>query len=250
VKPLFAAIQFLTIAPVPASWAGGTERLVRSIPYFPIVGLLIGGFLVAFDWALRIALPGPLISATLVVLAMEAVSGALHLDGLADSADGLLSARTRDRALEIMRDSRAGPMGVAAVTGILLAKVAALAELPCDARWRILVLMPLAGRAALVLKLALLPYARPEGGLATLFKTSTRPWHAVWALSVLTAGGALVLGWAGIAGAAAAFAATALFARYCLRRIGGLTGDTLGAACELAELAAALGVLAYIAAGA
>lgn len=242
-SPFFAALGFLTILPLPPALLGGERELGRSLPHFPLVGLLLGVMAMALDAALVRVFPMPLASA-LLVIALLAVSGGLHLDGLADTADGFFSARSRERMLEIMRDSRSGPMGVIAIAGMLLLKTAALASLPGPLHVKAALLMPLAGRCALVVNMNLLPYARPQG-LASVFHKARAPQHGVWAALVMLAVGGLALSWAGLAAGAAALAAAAGFAAYTRRKIGGLTGDTLGAACEIVEVVPALLLAAW-----
>jgi len=180
---------------------------------------------------------------------MVGVSGALHLDGLADTADGFLSSRPRERILEIMRDSRVGPMGVLAIAGILLLKVAAFASLAPPVRFGTLLLLPLAGRVAPVLLMSMLDYVR-EQGLGTAFQRKRSLFAPVLALASLAAAGFLAVGTAGLVAAAGAAGATAVFALWCRAKIGGYTGDTLGAACELAEIVPALVVLMLVQRGA
>ncbi|MBI4831219.1 MAG: adenosylcobinamide-GDP ribazoletransferase [Candidatus Lindowbacteria bacterium] len=115
VKSFIAALRFLTIAPIPARWANEAEYLSRSVPLFPIVGLLIGAAIVTADFGMNLLFPS-LLANGITVVALVAVSGGLHIDGLADTADGFFSSRPRERILEIMRDSRTGPMGVVAVS--------------------------------------------------------------------------------------------------------------------------------------
>lgn len=234
-KRFFAAIRFLTILPLPASWAGDEVALKRSVPFFPVVGLLIGGVAAGTAYALTHVLP-PLPAAVLITTVLAGVSGGLHLDGLADSADGLLSARPRQRVLEIMKDSHIGAMGVIALVLVLCLKISALGSLPGDALWRAALLMPVAGRCALVLAMAMVPYARPDGGLGRLFFERRPRVSAVWAIVVLAATGWLVAGYAGVAAAGASLVLVGLFTTYTYLRIGGATGDTLGATCEIVEL--------------
>lgn len=243
-KPFFAALRFLTVLPVPAGWAGGERELGRSLAFFPVVGILIGGLMALLDCFLVTLLQAPFFSSAVIVVAMAGTAGWLHVDGLADTADGFLSGRGRERILEIMEDSRTGAMGVAAVVSLVILKVAALTALPAGVRWQTIVLMVLAGRCALVIKMAALPYARPQGGLVSLFHQDCTWVHSVWASLFLVATGWGVLKWAGVVAALASFGATWLFAAFCRRKIGGLTGDTLGAACELVELAPAVAVMA------
>jgi adenosylcobinamide-GDP ribazoletransferase len=167
------------------------------------------------------------------------------MDGLSDSADGLLSARPRARALEIMRDSHVGAMGVMAIVCVLMLKFAAMASVPAAELWRTALLMPVAGRAALAVTIALLPYARPEGGLAAPFYRRRSILAALWAEVFLLALAWLVLDLAGLIAVSAALAAVVIFAIYTYRRLGGATGDTLGAACEIAELVPAVAMAAW-----
>jgi len=290
IKPFFSALRFLTPAPVPASWAGGERELARSLCYFPVVGVLAGGVIAAVCFGLDQVLP-PLASSALVVGALIAISRGLHMDGLADTADGLLSSRPREQALAIMRDSRTGPMGVVAVVCVLLVKTALFAAVaPAGVRWRIALLMPLAGRYALVLTMTVFRYARPEGGLATVFTAGGarnadgarasdgargvdgarasggtrvsdgacntdgarnadgaysghpgRRWLlAAWSLLVLLVAAWLLAGLEGLVAGGASVATGLLVGLYCRHRIGGYTGDTLGATSELVECVPAL----------
>jgi adenosylcobinamide-GDP ribazoletransferase len=233
-KPFLAAFRFLTILPL-GRRADGAEALAGSVPFFPVVGLFIGAAALAADGLARMLVPS-LPAAVCTILLLIAVSGGLHMDGLADTADGFGSARPRERVLEIMRDSRIGSMGVIAVVAVILLKVAFLDAVPFSLRGPAVLLMPVAGRSALVWSMSLLPYARPEGGLATAFLKKGTPVLAAWALLFLLACGAAMAGWAGLAAAAAVPMVMAGWHAVCRRRIGGFTGDTLGASCELAEI--------------
>ena len=243
-KRFLAAVRFLTILPVPGRFGSAEADLARSVPFFPIVGLLIGGLAAALALGLSEALP-QLPAAVLVVVALAVSSGGLHLDGLSDTADGFFSSREPQRILEIMRDSHAGPMGVVAIVCVLLLKAAALASVPPADLWRAAFLMPVAGRCAVVVMMAVLPYVRPEGGLGSVFYRSRTPAVWLWALLVLCAAGYLVGGPPGLAAGAISLAAALLFAEYARRKIGGATGDTLGAVCEIAEVVPALTMAAW-----
>ncbi len=238
-KRFLAALRFLTVFPIPGPWGHAQEDLAGSVPCFPLVGLLLGAGAGALALGLsRVLSPPP--ACVLVVIALLAASGGLHMDGLSDTADGFFSARRRERMLEIMRDSHIGAMGVMAIVCVLLLKVAALASIPQRTMWRAVFLMPVAGRCALVVSMAVLPYARTEGGLAAVFYTKRPRLTALWAAGVLAGAGGLILGVAGLVAAVASLAIVLLFAVYTVRKIGGATGDTLGAACEIAEIVPAL----------
>ena len=236
---LIAAIRFLTIIPVPGRVGTGENNMAMSLPFFPILGLLIGMAAAGLSQVLWHFFP-PLPAAVLIVIFLVAVSGGLHLDGLCDTADGFFSARPRERILEIMRDSRVGAMGVMAIVLTVILKVAALESHGAENIWVVVLLMPLAGRCSLLVLMAILPYARPEGGLATLFYSRSSKLSALWGVCLLLAIGALAAGPAGFAAAGICLGVIFLFAGFCRMKIGGATGDTLGAGCELAETVVAL----------
>ena len=235
---LVAAIQFLTIAPVPSSFTCGEKELKRSVLFFPVVGLMIGGLLALLDVGILRVFP-PLLASAIMIVLMMAVSGCFHMDGLADTADGFLSARPKERILEIMKDSRIGAMGVVAVVSVIVLKIAALASIPGRRHWLIIFLMPFAGRCALVLGMATASYARTQGGLVSAFG---KPHWLVTALALLSLAAISwgVMGILGLVAVGLAMISTVLLSFWCKRKIGGFTGDTLGAACEVAEMIPAL----------
>lgn len=228
---LWCAIGFLTTMPVP-SHELPPDALRRAGVWFPAVGLLIGALLVGAAWGLNWLFP-PMASAVLVVALWAALTGALHLDGLADCGDGLLPPVRRERRLEIMRDSRVGAFGVTVLVLVLLLKVAALASL--SVTWPALLLAPIWGRW-LILVAARRPSARPEGmgaslgptldvrrlALATLLPLALTGGVGVWHAPVLAAMGLAVLAALGVLWLAQ-------------RRLGGVTGDVFGAVVEVSE---------------
>jgi len=229
-----AALRFLTILPIPGQRGHAPGDLARSLWWFPVVGLLLGGLTAGIFWLTGPYLPRPIL-AVLAVTVLLAWSGGLHLDGVADCADGFFSSRPRERMLEIMRDSRIGAMGVIALLLLLALKGAALLALPPEALWRLLLLMPLTGRVGIQLLLALLPYARPEGGLATVFFNRSRLVAFLPGVGLLAVVAWFAAGGIGLASALLALLLLLPFALFCYGKIGGATGDTLGAACELGE---------------
>ena len=235
---LLAAMRFLTIAPIPGAWGTAEEDLARSVPWFPIVGLLLGALAAAAAWGLSLTVP-PMVTATVLIVLLLGFPGCLHMDGLADTADGFLSSRSRERILEIMKDSHTGAMGVIAIVCTLLLKFASLASLPAAALWPAVLLMPLAGRCSMVVHMALLPYARPDGLGAIFYRRQPRA-TAIWAAGVLAAAAWAVLGWHGLIAWAACIVVTLALSAYAYRKIGGATGDTCGAVCELVEVVPAL----------
>lgn len=239
-KGFWAAIRFLTILPVPGDGSKDAIVLENSLVYFPAVGLLLGLLAALAAVGLQRLLP-PLPMAVVLAALLVLFSGGLHMDGLADTADGFFSSRPRERILEIMRDSAIGSMGTLAIVLVLSLKIASLASVPTSKLWQAALLMPLAGRSALVLMTVFFPYARREGGLATPFFKGGKALPVGVALllfmvcALRVAGGAL-----GGLSLLTSGAACLLFGLFCMRKIGGITGDTLGCSCELVEAVVAL----------
>lgn len=243
-----AALRFLTIMPLTWRSEEDGRYFGAALAWFPVIGLLIGLGAGVFVACLAPFFPSTVLAVAAIVL-LAAVSGCLHLDGLADSGDGLLSARSRDRILEIMRDSRIGAMGVIALLAVFLGKYAALSSLEGFALIFTIIAMPLAGRCAIVLTMACLPYAREGEGLGRLFYTRNTWLNALWALFFMMAVLPLLSlgGWRESVIVLAVVLFTVLFfSLWCRTKIGGATGDTLGAVCELTEMMAAVAMTAMI----
>ncbi len=234
-RGLATALRFLTVLPLPGRLGASAEELAGSVFWFPVVGVLIGLGSGGLAWvAFRFAPPA--VAAVVVVIALAAVSKGLHLDGLADAADGLLSSRSRERMLEIMKDSHVGVMGVLALLAVLGLKVTALASLGAEWAWVAALLMPVAGRGAMTMLMGTLPYARPEGGLGALFALGKDPVVAGWALVVLLGVGLVAGREMGLMAGGLTAGVAAVFGWHVRRVLGGMTGDTLGAVCELGEV--------------
>jgi adenosylcobinamide-GDP ribazoletransferase len=248
------ALQFLTRVPVPR-WVGWREEwLHHSARHFPGVGLLVGALASLVLWAAAHVWPA-LVSVLLSMAFTVWLTGAFHEDGLADTCDGLGGAVDRERALAIMKDSRLGTYGAIGLVFVLALKAAALYALATRDLHATLALLPLAhavSRAATVVLLRLLPYggdeahakakplARQVDGLDLLVAL-------VWAALVFAVAALYVPVAALAAAGAVSMAVTLWMARWLHRRLGGYTGDALGATqqfCELAVLLAVLGVLA------
>ena len=245
-KPLFGALKFLSILPVPSAWAGQGQEFSGSVKFFPVVGLIIGAIVAGCSWLLGFVLPQIAVAAMAVIL-LVAITRGLHLDGLADAADGFWSVSDRQRTLEIMKDSFIGAMGVIAIVCVLLLKFACLGALGKDMLWRGVLLMVISSRCMMVLPISLLPYARKEGGLGQLFRRTRSALNAIWAFLFALAASWFIAGVAGVVAAGASVLATIIFGYYCKWRIGGFTGDTIGATNELAEVVSALVICAWLA---
>jgi adenosylcobinamide-GDP ribazoletransferase len=244
VKRFIAAIQFLTVCPFVGRVRCGERDLGRCAPFFPLVGIVLGAIVAAIGFGASAFFPA-LPASVLVVAALIGVSGGLHMDGLSDTADGFFSSRPRERVLEIMKDSHTGAMGVIAIVCCICTKIAMLASVPSALWLPAIFLMPVAGRSALVIHLAVLPYARAEGGLASVFLQNRLKGDAAGALAVMFLVAWYVASIPGVLAAAGSVLVTLVFSFWCKAKIGGFTGDTLGAVCELAELAPAIVAVAW-----
>lgn len=233
-KNLFAAFQFITIFPVGPA---GTYSPRGMIPYFPVVGLILGGMLCLFDKMVLSLWPHPVV-AVLDVIFLVVVTGAFHLDGLGDTADGLLSHRPREKALLIMKDSRIGAMALVVITCILALKWAGLLALHGleDHNERILALLiiPAYARGGMLLAIRWLPYGRPEGGTGyDLFEKPLALKDFGWL--ILPVGISISAGWRGIWLNAAFVAIVGILLFYYRKKMNCITGDMLGAMTEITE---------------
>ncbi len=199
-----------------------------------MVGLIIGLVLASLGWLLRLALPPGVVSA-LVLVALVVITGGLHLDGLADTCDGLAGHKTVEVRHRIMRDSRVGGFGVIGIVLLLLVKYVSLNSIPATLALASLILMPAAGRWAMVYAIFVYPYARPSG-LGRAFKEGTH-WPALAAATVVTlAVAAITLQWAGLLIVLLVWGITAALAAWFNKTFAGLTGDNYGAINEIAEV--------------
>jgi adenosylcobinamide-GDP ribazoletransferase len=225
------AIAFLTVIPLPFKKEWGAKDIASSLFFFPVVGLLIGLFLFLINWGLG-EIFSPIVTAVLTLLFWVLISGAMHLDGLADSCDGL-GGSTPEKRLEIMKDSHTGAFGVAGVSLLLLVKFAAIVSLS-GWDWETLVLAPVLGSWAMVLEIAAFPYARKEG-LGKSFKQGSNTVKLLVASIIALAAAILLAGWWGIVIMAITCLVTLLIGVFFKLRLGGLTGDTYGAIKEVNE---------------
>lgn len=239
------ALGFLTRLPAAVRMPVGPTELGRSMTFFPLVGLLLGGLLVAADALFTLLLPR-LVGDALLLVVLVLATGALHLDGLADLSDGVGSGRDRDTALQIMKDSSIGAFGAIALCLYLLVKFLALASLPPAAKPAALLLAPVAGRWAPVLLAVTLPYLRGPAGTGAAFADHAGRRELLLATLTLLAVSVALFHWQGLVLAGVLASGGLLFAAWARRRLGGATGDLFGAGVELLELLALLLVLGLI----
>jgi adenosylcobinamide-GDP ribazoletransferase len=227
------ACQFLTRLPVPLRAAMEPAQMGHSMRWFPLVGALIGVLVAGLDAALGLVL-GEEVRAVVLVVALAALTGGLHLDGLMDSCDGLFSVAAPARRLEIMRDSRVGSFAVIGLTTLLLLKYAALLSLPGPLRLGGLIAMGAISRWTMVYASVCYPSARSDG-LGSAYKAAAgRNELLIATLLVLILISSL--GFAGWLALLLALPVAITLAQYALGKIGGLTGDTYGAICEVSEV--------------
>lgn len=243
------ALSWLTVLPglhdprrpAPDRVAGG-----RAIAATPVVGALLGAVAAGLVWLLLAADLEPALAGLLAVAALALATRGMHVDGLADTVDGLGCYGDPARALEVMRSGGVGPFGAAALVVVLAAQALSFGALAHAGQWLALVAAVAAGRVAAVLACRkALSAAAPTGFGALVAGTQSRWVCAGWSLALLAAASAAVpvRWWQGPVVVAAALGLTVLLTRHCARRFGGLTGDVLGASIEVTVAVTAVGFL-------
>ncbi|WP_421865788.1 adenosylcobinamide-GDP ribazoletransferase [Motiliproteus sp.] len=240
--PLLVALQFLTRLPVPEPGRVADEVVGRSLLWYPLTGLLLGALLWWSQLLLQWLLPGQWwLQAALLLTIWCLMTGGLHLDGLADSADAWVGGfGDRERTLQLMKDPTCGPAAVMLLVLLLLVKFAALVQLlSLNTAW--LLVVPLIGRGLLLLLFLTTDYVRRQGLgaiLAEQFNRRQARWLLI-ALAILL----LSAGWPALLALACALLLFVGLRRLMVKRLGGTTGDTAGALVELSEAAALIGLL-------
>lgn len=238
-QKLCVTLRFLTILPIKWRADDDGEHFSDISIYFPFVGIIIGILAFLLTYVGHFFLPTQVLVAILIVF-YGAISGFFHIDGLADSFDGLFSSRPKERMLEIMRDSATGAMGVVGIVAVMLLKYASLSSMPIEYLLSASFFIPVAGRVALLIVMGFQKYARKEGGLGKTFYSARSKNEA----KIVIIGLFLLLTIVSIPFAIKAMAIILLglfaFMKLCNDRIGGATGDTLGASCEIVEMLMAI----------
>jgi adenosylcobinamide-GDP ribazoletransferase len=257
VHGLIAAFQFLSRIPVPIQIHYDEQVFKRSVSFYPLVGGVIGLLLYGLVIVSGFMLP-PFPASVLLLVGWIVLTGALHLDGLMDTADGILSHRSREQMLDIMKDSRVGAMGVIVCVLYLLMKVSLIDVIVTEYSSTLLlplIVIPIWSRWFMTLAITAWPYARPNSGLGSYFKGTPKRYVGfgfvtaillsvlvlivsylngladLWQVMLYVIGGMLIIGFA--AGA------------YLGRKLGGLTGDTYGAINEMLELTGLLIIVSF-----
>lgn len=228
------AVSFLTIIPAYGKRVADDKDMAGSLAYYPLLGFVIGAFLAALAYLghyLNLGLAGT----ALVIVFWIVITGGLHLDGLMDTADGMFSGQGRERKLEIMRDSRVGAMGVIALVALLLLKTSFLAALTYPDNLYMLIIAPAFARCMMVISIYLFPYARSGPGLGKSFADQAGWVHISMAAVTLLAGTFWLVRSNGLILLSLSAIPISLIIVWLARQLGGLTGDTYGAICELSE---------------
>jgi adenosylcobinamide-GDP ribazoletransferase len=233
------AVGLLSVLPAGSGKAAGAvDRDVagRALRWVLPIGIVLGGIAALVLLAAEQLGLAPLTASILAIATLAGLTRGLHLDGLADTADGLGSRLPAEQALAVMRASDIGPFGVTVLVLVLLLQAAALAE----TSWQALVVAVVIGRLSILACCSTgVLAARPDGLGALVAGTVSRP-HLVVAGAVVGAGAGFTVGWLGLLAVALSLAVTALLVRHCVRRLGGITGDVIGAAVEISTTLALL----------
>lgn len=229
-RDFITCLEFLTRVRFSNRTDWRDEDFSRSVPYFPLVGLVIGAVLAVVNYGL-VAVETPLfLRVTLLLLAEIIITGGLMYDGFMDTADGVFSARSRERMLEIMKDSHVGSNAVLAIIILLLLKIAAYLEIGGEQLTWVLLTMSVATRTFMVLFIVNFPYARKEG-IGHMFTKYAKPAYTYLAFALCI----LLIGACGVhylLTALICLVLTLIIANYLKAQLGGLTGDTYGALTE------------------
>ena len=234
VKRFLIALQFLTVIPIKIK-AVDEKRISKSIIYFPLAGLLLGLILVGASRFLSFLNFEQVYINIILVISLVFLTAGMHLDGLADTADALLSRKNKEEMLRIMRDSHIGVMGVLAIISIILLKIAFLSSVNVSLKTISLLLMCTLSRWSLVLAMFLFPYARQEGKAKIFiqrmnFKTfiSSTIIALVCTVAIWQLRGLFII--------AVTAVSAYIIGNFINKKIGGITGDTLGAMNEVIEV--------------
>lgn len=234
-RSLVTAVQFLTRLKTPDIGPSTPADLAGSAAFYPVVGVIVGMLLAVLALFVHIVYTNLIVTAVIVVAADAWITGGLHLDGLMDSADGLLSYRSRERALSIMRDAHVGAMAVLVALFTLLLRIVALSSLSPVRLAQVVFVAAVFARSLLLLVMRYAPTARSDGrGYESAQGNYTISGWLAMLLSLLLV--AVLFGAPGLLACAVVVLGVGQFTAVCTRRLGGMTGDTYGATIELAQL--------------
>ena len=233
-KRLLTAFSFLTIIPLRRGDGGKTD-LGRSMAVFPLIGLLLGAMLVGVDYTLTPIFDERLVNIILIAL-LAFVTGGLHLDGFMDTMDGIAGSRDKKKILEIMRDSRTGAMGAMAVVLLLMIKWEALNSIDNATKVAALLLMPMIGRYAMTELAYMAPYARDSEGIGRPFTEGLTITALIFSAATVFVAAFIFNEITGVITLITVALMVFVWSIYFKRKLGGITGDVLGALNETTEV--------------
>ncbi|MDI6785705.1 MAG: adenosylcobinamide-GDP ribazoletransferase [bacterium] len=241
-KSFFIALRFLTRINIPyLKLSGDSFSLAKSAKYFTLVGILIGIVISAVYYASHLYF-SRIITSLITVTVLIYICRALHLDGFADTIDGLYGGNTVEDKLEIMRDSRIGTMGVVGIVLLLLGKVLFIANISGKIIYPALMLMPAVGRGSIVFASCFSDYARDSFGIGKAFIECVELKELLIAQAILLAAMLCIFKYQGIVFFILVLVISFVYIKYINKEINGQTGDTLGALCEINEMLFLIGV--------
>ncbi|NLD49516.1 MAG: adenosylcobinamide-GDP ribazoletransferase, partial [Clostridiaceae bacterium] len=235
IKRLILMIQFLTIIPLPAKFDAREEDYGKGLAFAPFAGLILGGIMMLLYSLLEAFFPDTVLGVIILVIYIV-LTGGLHFDGLGDTFDGLFSNRSKEKMLEIMRDSRVGTNAVLAIISVFALDTVLLASIDTDWIKSALILMPVAGRMGSLLGAGISVYARNNGLGKSFIDYCGIKEIIIGAVIHLTVF-YLVLGYIGLITGILTILSAFLTVRLLTAKLGGATGDILGAVCELNQTA-------------
>lgn len=248
IKRFVLMLQFLTTIPLPVRLDVKEEDFGKGLIFAPLTGLVIGSILAASYFVINIVFPNYL-TVIFIFVVYVMLTGGLHIDGLGDTFDGLFSNRSKERILEIMRDSRVGTNAVIAIVSVILLDVTLLSGITNGYIVKVLILMPVAGRIGSLIGAGVSKYARSGEGLGKSFIDYCGAKEIIIGLIFYFAIFYCILNQTGLIIAAFPAITSLLLVKFFSRKIGGATGDILGAVCELNQtlfLIEAFVILKYI----
>lgn len=243
IRRLIIAVQFLTIIPLSGKHSFTDEDLGKSMLYFPLVGLLIGGFLVLTRIPLSLTLPAGVVDALLTAL-LIVITGAMHLDALADTADGIFSGKEKTVKLQIMKDGSVGAMGMVAIFIVLLLKYVTLIALSATFKNKALLLMPMMGRWSQVIVAYSSDYAGLSRGLGFPFTSHVNLSLLLCTVFFCGMVAFFLFSFPGLVLAGTIALIGIVYSLFFKRLLGGVTGDVLGALTEVTEVIVLIMILA------
>lgn len=234
-KHFILMIQFFTRIPIKVNVLADEKDFSKGLLYFPFVGLVIGIFNYLTFYVFSY-LGQELLSIVFWLLSNIIVTGAIHIDGFADTCDGLLSSRSKERMLEIMKDSRIGTNGVIAIAMDLLIRLTFMFSVSYSIRPFVIILSPIVGKCFVLMLIWISSYAREKGGMGGLFYKDMSKLHIIIGIVFGILMIVFIYSWKLLIILIPCLIILLIYRRFVVNKIGGMTGDTLGAANELAEI--------------